>query len=83
MGSSGLEFGLETGPVTGLADLACYPSLGLYPNWVSINPEFEIKTGPDMVWTDLEFSLRIGSNMGLTHPELGLRIWFLGPAWKF
>ena len=36
MGSSGLEFGLDTGPVRGLADpeLACYSSLGLDPNWV-------------------------------------------------
>ena len=34
IGSSGLEFGLETGPVTGLAELAYYPSLGLDPNWV-------------------------------------------------
>ena len=34
MGSSGLEFGLETGPVTGLAELAYCPSLGLAPNWV-------------------------------------------------
>ena len=31
MGSSGLEFGLETGPVTGLAELTYYPSLGLDP----------------------------------------------------
>ena len=35
MVSSGLEFRLETGPVTGLAELAYYPSLGLDPNWVS------------------------------------------------
>ena len=36
MGSSDLEFGLETGPVRGLADpeLAYYSSLGLDPNWV-------------------------------------------------
>ena len=36
MGSSGLEFGLETetGPVTGWAELAYCPSLGLDPNWV-------------------------------------------------
>ena len=36
MGSSDLEFGLETGPVTGFADseLAYYPSLGRDPNWV-------------------------------------------------
>ena len=35
MGSSDLQFGLETGPVTGLADpeLAYYPFLGLDPNW--------------------------------------------------
>ena len=35
-----------------------------------------------MGWADLELSLRIDPNMGSTHPELGLRIWFLGPAWK-
>ena len=29
MGSSEMVFGLETGPVTGLAELAYYPSLGL------------------------------------------------------
>ena len=36
MGYSDLEFGLETEPVTGLADqeLAYYPSLGPDPNWV-------------------------------------------------
>ena len=37
MGSSDLEFGLETGPVRGLVDpeLAYYSSLeGLDPNWV-------------------------------------------------
>ena len=36
MGSSDLEFGLETGPVRGLADpeLAYYSSLGLDANWV-------------------------------------------------
>ena len=36
MGSSDLEFGLETVPVKGLADpeLAYYSSLGLEPNWV-------------------------------------------------
>ena len=36
MGSSDLEFGLETGPVRGLADpeLAYCSSLGLDPNWV-------------------------------------------------
>ena len=36
MGSSDLEFGLETGPVRSLADpeLAYYSSLGLDPNWV-------------------------------------------------
>ena len=36
MGSSELEFGLETGTVMGLADpeLAYYPSTGLDPNWV-------------------------------------------------
>ena len=36
MGSSDLEFGLETGPVRGLADpeLAYYSRLGLDPNWV-------------------------------------------------
>ena len=36
MGSSDLEFGLEIGPVRGLADLesAYYSSLRLEPNWV-------------------------------------------------
>ena len=36
MGSSDLEFGLETGPVRGLADpeLAYYSSLGLDANWI-------------------------------------------------
>ena len=36
MGSSDLEFGLETGPVRGLADpeYAYYPSLGLDSNWL-------------------------------------------------
>ena len=36
MGSSDLEFGLETGPVRGLAhtELAYYSSLRLDPNWV-------------------------------------------------
>ena len=36
MGSSDLEFGLETWPVRGLADpgFAYYSSLGLDPNWV-------------------------------------------------
>ena len=36
MGSSDLGFGLETGPVWGLADpeLAYYSSLGLDPDWV-------------------------------------------------
>ena len=36
MGSSDLEFGLETRPVRGLADpeLAYYSSLGLDTNWV-------------------------------------------------
>ena len=43
MGSSDLEFGLETGPVTGLAELAFCPSLGLDPNCLT-NPEFELKT---------------------------------------
>ena len=76
MGSSDLEVGLETGPVRGLAD----PELAYYS---SLNPEFELKTGPDMGWADLAFSLRPGSNMGLTLAEFGLRIWFLGPAWKF
>ena len=35
MGSSDLEFGLETGPVRGLADpeLAYCSSLGLDPDW--------------------------------------------------
>ena len=35
MSSSDLKFGLETRPVTGLADpeVAYYPSVGLYPNW--------------------------------------------------
>ena len=86
MGLSDLEFGLETGPVRGLAD----PELAFYSRklrtWSKlglINPEFELKTGPDMGWADLAFSLRTGSNIGLTHPELGLRLWFLGPAWKF
>ena len=48
MGSSDLEFGLETGPVRSLADpgLAYYSSLGLDPNLTY--PEFELKTGPDM-----------------------------------
>ena len=75
MGSSDLEFELETGPARGLADpeLAYCSSLGL-------DPEFKLKTGPDMGWADQAFCLRTGSNLGLTHPELGLRIWFLGPA---
>ena len=38
MGSSDLEFGLETGPVRGLADpelaFLHFSSLGLDPNWV-------------------------------------------------
>ena len=36
MGSSDLGFGLETGPVRGLAnpELAYYSSLGLDPDWV-------------------------------------------------
>ena len=36
MGSSDLEFGLETGPVRSFAgpELAYYSSLGLDPNWV-------------------------------------------------
>ena len=36
MGSSDLEFGLETGPDRGLAEpeLVYYSSLGLDPNWV-------------------------------------------------
>ena len=36
MGSSDLEFRLETRPIRGLADpeLAYSSSLGLYPNWV-------------------------------------------------
>ena len=36
MGSSDLEFRLETGPIRGLADpeLAYSSSLGLDPNWV-------------------------------------------------
>ena len=36
MGSSDLKFGLEIGPVRGLADLelAYYSNLGLDPNWV-------------------------------------------------
>ena len=36
MGSSDLEFRLQTGPVRGLTDpdLAYYSSLGLDPNWV-------------------------------------------------
>ena len=47
MGSlvSDLEFGLETGPVTGLTDqnwLRTWSKLGL------TNPEFELKTGPCM-----------------------------------
>ena len=37
MGSSDLEFGLETGPVRGLADpeVAYFSSLGLDPNWLT------------------------------------------------
>ena len=36
MGWSDVEFGLETGPVGGLADqeLAYYSILGLDPNWI-------------------------------------------------
>ena len=33
-GSSDLEFGLETRPVTGLAELAYCPSLGGDPKWI-------------------------------------------------
>ena len=79
MASSDLEFGLKTGPVRGLADpeLAYCSRLGLDPNWQTQS------SNSDMGWADPEFSLRTGSNMGLTYPEFGLRIWFLGPAWKF
>ena len=72
MGSSDLEFRLETGPVRGLADpeLAYSRSPRTWSKLGLTNPEFKLKTRPDMGWADLAL-------------ELGPRIWILGSAWKF